>query len=84
MLVLLLVLISFIGIGVITRMEMKRSITQPRTFFMGQWPYNIVLLIGVSISVLVNDTRFEPVIQWGVIAATIVFYAVTFRRLSET
>lgn len=85
MMIFLLFVISFVGAGMVTRVEISRNIPQIRSrfSFMGQWPYNIVLLAGVAVCVLTSGRPYETIAQGIVLVATLVFYAVTLYRLSK-
>ena len=70
--VLVIILINLIGAGLVTRIEKTRGKVDEdkKSLFMGQWPYNLILLFG-TLGVL---TTSAVSIFVCVVSATVIFY----------
>jgi len=82
LLVLATIAAHFIGVGWITRIEQRAGISAPPSL-MGQYPYNLVLLVTAALLILTNDTRYETT---GIVVATIgtaAFYLVAITRIKR-
>ncbi len=80
---LLFIAISFGGSALVSHLEQKQGLPAARIRLMGQWPYNIILLAGIAVFILVDGRPFERAAEGFAVVATAVFYAITVYRLSK-
>ena len=70
--VLLIILINLIGAGLVSKIEKARGKIEEdkKNSFMGQWPYNLVFLLGTLGILTTNAVN----IFVCVVSATVIFY----------
>lgn len=84
MLMILFIIITLVGAGLVHRAEVQRGIPQPPTSLIGQWPFNILLLVGIAVFLLTDGRSFEITAKAVVVIATALFYTVKLYRISRS